>query len=81
MAETSYHVFLHYRFAVHVWYAVTSWVGVVAVLPADAMVSYGPGGVSLLCGWLIYGCFGGLETTEYSIMSMAMAPAEDTEGL
>jgi hypothetical protein len=39
--ESTRHLFLHCRFASLVWYAVCRWLGVVVVLPADVMMSYG----------------------------------------
>ncbi|GAU46742.1 hypothetical protein TSUD_286020 [Trifolium subterraneum] len=41
LAETSCHLFLHCRFVAAVWYAVIKWLGVVVVLPADPIMSYG----------------------------------------
>jgi mannosylglycoprotein endo-beta-mannosidase len=39
--ESTRHLILHCRFASLVWYAVCRWLGVVVVLPADVMMSYG----------------------------------------
>jgi hypothetical protein len=40
VAETPGHLFLHCSFASTVWYALNRWLGVMVVLPADAVMSY-----------------------------------------
>ncbi|MCH87455.1 ribonuclease H, partial [Trifolium medium] len=39
--ESSRHLFLHCKYAADIWYAVSRWLGVVTVLPANVLMSYG----------------------------------------
>jgi hypothetical protein len=41
LRETTLHLFLHCEFAVVIWYTVCRWLGVVIVIPADIIMSYG----------------------------------------
>ncbi|GAU45902.1 hypothetical protein TSUD_401120 [Trifolium subterraneum] len=46
VVETSRHLFLHCNFAAGIWYALSRWLGVVAVLPPNVSSSY-----AVLVGW------------------------------